>query len=424
MDAKVYQSYVDVLNRELIAAMGCTEPIAIAYAAAKAREVLGELPDRAVVHCSGNIIKNVKSVTVPNSGGMAGIEIAAILGIVGGDASAQLEVLAGVTDEDRQKAKELLDRGFCVCKLQENVDNLYVDVYVETEEHSAQVTVMNRHTLIARIAKDGKEIHRQDVINRIQGVSNDFLSMAGIYEFASTADFEDIRGPIERQIRLNTAISKEGMSEKYGAQIGNVLMKSFGTDVRVRAMAVAAAGSDARMSGCAMPVVINSGSGNQGMTVSLPVLEYAKELGCSHEKTCRALVVSNLISIHIKKYIGDLSAFCGAVSAACGAGAAITYLYGGTLQQISNTVINTVANVGGILCDGAKASCAAKIASSVNAAILGHTMSMAGIVFHEDEGIVLDDVESTIRSIGHIGCVGMARTDTEILKIMMKEVSF
>ena len=424
MDAKVYQSYVDVLNRELIAAMGCTEPIAIAYAAAKAREVLGELPDRAVVHCSGNIIKNVKSVTVPNSGGMAGIEIAAILGIVGGDASAQLEVLAGVTDEDRQKAKELLERGFCVCKLQENVDNLYVDVYVETEEHSAQVTVMNRHTLIARIAKDGKEIHRQDVINRVQGVSNDFLSMAGIYEFASTADFEDIRGPIERQIRLNTAISKEGMSEKYGAQIGNVLMKSFGTDVRVRAMAVAAAGSDARMSGCAMPVVINSGSGNQGMTVSLPVLEYAKELGCSHEKTCRALVVSNLISIHIKKYIGDLSAFCGAVSAACGAGAAITYLYGGTLQQISNTVINTVANVGGILCDGAKASCAAKIASSVNAAILGHTMSMAGIVFHEDEGIVLDDVESTIRSIGHIGCVGMARTDTEILKIMMKEVSF
>ena len=424
MDKLVYQKYVEILKKELIAALGCTEPIAIAYAAAKAREVLAEMPTRAIVRCSGNIVKNVKSVTVPNSGGMTGIEIAAILGIVGGDASAELEVLSGVTDDHRRQARELMDQGFCICKLEENVDNLYVDVYVQNAEHSAQVTVMNRHTLIARIVRDGETIYMQDIIDQSKGGDKMMLSMKGILEFAACVDIEDIREPIERQIRMNSAISREGLSEKYGAQIGNVLLKSFGNDVRVRAMAAAAAGSDARMSGCAMPVVINSGSGNQGMTVSLPVLEYAKELGSSEEQLYRALVISNLISVHIKKYIGDLSAFCGAVSAACGAGAAITYLYGGTAQQISNTVINTVANVGGIICDGAKASCAAKIASAVNAAILGHTMSMEGIVFHDDEGIVQEDVEQTIKSIGHIGNVGMAKTDLEILKIMLKEVTF
>lgn len=424
MDKYIYRNFVDILKKELIAALGCTEPIAIAFAAAKARQALDGMPTKVIVHCSGNIVKNVKSVTVPNSGGMTGIEIAAILGIVGGDADAQLEVLSGVTDAHRQQARDLLKQGFCTCKLQEGVDNLYVDVYVQNAEHSAQVTVMNRHTLITRIIRDGELLYKQDIVDQAKSGDNSLLSMDGILEFADCVEMDDIREIIGRQIEMNSAISREGLSEKYGAQIGNVLLKSFGSDVRVRAMAAAAAGSDARMSGCAMPVVINSGSGNQGMTVSLPVLEYAKELNCTQEKTYRALVISNLISVHIKKYIGDLSAFCGAVSAACGAGAAITYLHDGTPQQIANTVINTVANVGGILCDGAKASCAAKIASAVNAAILGHAMSMAGIVFHNDEGIVGQDVESTIRSIGHIGQVGMAKTDLEILKIMMKEVSF
>lgn len=422
MEASVYQKYISVLKSELITALGCTEPIAIAYAAAKAREVLGEFPIRAEVRCSGNIVKNVKSVTVPNSGGMVGIEIAAILGIVGGRASAKLEVLTGITDAHRAKSKELLEAGFCCCKLQTGVDNLYVDVLVESESHSAEVIVMNRHTFITKVVKDGVVLEEHEPLNPEVKTDDAVLTMAGILEFANTVKIEDIEEVIGRQADLNTAISEEGMTGNYGAKIGYLLRNSYSDDVKIRAIAAAAAGSDARMNGCAMPVVINSGSGNQGMTVSLPVLEYAKELNVSRERTFRALVVSNLVSIHIKKNIGDLSAFCGAVSAACGAGAAITYLYDGTLEQISNTVINTLANVGGIICDGAKASCAAKIASSVNAAILAHTMSMAGVVFQNDEGIVLENVESTIKSMGYIGRKGMADTDVEILKVMLKEV--
>lgn len=423
MDQVIYENFVNILHSELLTALGCTEPIAIAYAAAKARAVLGEMPQRAVIHCSGNIIKNVKSVTVPNSGGMMGIEIAAILGIVGGREDAELEVLSNITDEHREMAKKLLKEKFCQCKLQEDVDNLYVDVYVESAQHSAQVTVINRHTFIARIIKDGQTLFSSSEFHSEKS-DKSMLSMERILQFARCVDIANVKDVISHQIELNSAISKEGLSEKYGAQIGNILLKAFGNDVKYRAMAAAAAGSDARMSGCALPVVINSGSGNQGMTVSLPVLEYGKYLGSSEEQIYRALVISNLVSIHIKKYIGDLSAFCGAVSAACGAGAAITYLHGGTDQQIGNTIINTIANVGGIICDGAKASCAAKIASSVNAAILGHIMSMNGIVFHSEEGIVGDDVEGTIQSIGHVGCVGMKKTDVEILKIMLKEVSF
>ncbi len=422
MDHLMYQKYLNILKSELITALGCTEPIAIAYAAAKAREVLGEFPLRATVRCSGNIVKNVKSVTVPNSGGMVGIEIAAILGIVGGNADAKLEVLSGITDAHRAKARELLEARFCQCKLQTGVDNLYVDVLVESENHRAQVIVMNRHTLITKVVKDGQLLFEHLPMNHEVSLEDTPLTMAGILEFAGTVAMEDIEEVIGRQVELNTAISEEGMTGNYGAKIGYLLRSSYADDVTIRAIAAASAGSDARMSGCALPVVINSGSGNQGMTVSLPVLEYAKELKASREQTYRALTISNLVSIHIKKNIGDLSAFCGAVSAACGAGAAITYLYGGSLEQISNTVINTLANVGGIICDGAKASCAAKIASSVNAAILAHTMSMAGVVFQNDEGIVLDDVESTIKSMGYIGRKGMADTDVEILKIMLKEV--
>ena len=424
MDTCMYQKYLNILKSELITALGCTEPIAIAYASAKAREVLGEFPDRAVVRCSGNIVKNVKSVTVPNSGGMVGIEIAAILGIVGGNSEAKLEVLSGITDEHRAKAKELLKADFCQCKLQTGVDNLYVDVTVESAAHSAQVIVMNRHTFITKVVKDGEVLFEHVPMNREVVREDTSLTMAGIVEFANTVKLEDIEEVIGHQVELNSAISQEGLTGNYGAKIGYLLRNSYADDVKIRAIAAASAGSDARMSGCALPVVINSGSGNQGMTVSLPVLEYAKELKVSKERTYRALVISNLVSIHIKKNIGDLSAFCGAVSAACGAGAAITYLYDGTLEQISNTVINTLANVGGIICDGAKASCAAKIASSVNAAILAHTMSMAGIVFQNEEGIVLDDVESTIKSMGYIGRKGMADTDVEILKVMLNEVKF
>lgn len=421
VDNLIYQKYLNILHSELIAALGCTEPIAIAYAAAKAREILGQFPERAVVRCSGNIVKNVKSVTVPNSGGMVGIEIAAILGIVGGDAEAKLEVLAGITEQHREKARDLLAAGFCQCRLQTGVDNLYVDVLVESQNHSAQVVVMYRHTLITKIVKDGEVLFEHVPIHQESAREEACLSVAGILAFADTVAMEDIQDVIGRQVEMNSAISAAGLTGDYGAKIGYLLRSTYGDDIKIRAIAAASAGSDARMSGCALPVVINSGSGNQGMTVSLPVLEYAKELNVSKERTYRALVISNLVSIHIKKNIGDLSAFCGAVSAACGAGAAITYLHNGTQEQIANTIINTLANVGGIICDGAKASCAAKIASSVNAAILAHTMSMAGIVFQKDEGIVLDGVERTIKSIGHIGREGMADTDVEILKIMLKE---
>ena len=424
MDQYCYDQYVNILKSELIPALGCTEPIAIAYAAAKAREVLGEFPSKALIRCSGNIIKNVKSVTVPNSGGMVGIEVAAILGIVGGCSDAKLEVLSHVTEAHRQQTRQLLQEGFCRCELQNGVDNLYVDICVSTPDHWAQVVVINRHTFITKIIKDGKVLFEQQPVSHKAAQPGVKLSMADIVAFADSVKLEDVRDILDRQIAMNTAISREGLTGKYGAQIGYLLQKTFGDDVKFRAAAAAAAGSDARMSGCALPVVINSGSGNQGMTVSLPVLEYAKELKATKEKTYRALVISNLVSIHIKRNIGDLSAFCGAVSAACGAGAAITYLYGGSIEQISNTIINTLANVGGIICDGAKASCAAKIASSIHAAILGHTMSMAGVVFHQDEGIVLEDVENTIKSIGYIGREGMADTDVEILKIMLKQISF
>lgn len=424
MENSTYQKYLNCLKGELITALGCTEPIAIAYAAAKAREVLGEFPERAVVRCSGNIVKNVKSVTVPNSGGMVGIEIAAILGIVGGNAEAKLEVLSEITEEHRIQARQLQEAGFCSCQLATGVDNLYVDVTVSTPAHTAQVIVMNRHTFITKVTKDGVLLFEQLPLTQKSAEDAVGLTMEGILEFARVVDYQDIEAVIGRQVRLNSAISQEGLTGKYGAGIGCLLRASRPDDVAIRAISAASAGSDARMSGCALPVVINSGSGNQGMTVSLPVLEYARELGASQDQTYRALVISNLVSIHIKKNIGDLSAFCGAVSAACGAGAAITYLYGGTLEQISNTVINTLANVGGIICDGAKSSCAAKIASSVNAAILAHTMSMSGIVFQPEEGIVADDVESTIKSMGYIGRKGMAETDVEILRVMLNEVHF
>lgn len=423
MDDKLYQCYLSILKEEMITALGCTEPIAIAYAAAKSRAVLGITPEKAVVWCSGNIVKNVKSVTVPNSGGMTGIEVAAILGIVGGNADDKLEVLSGITEEHRMKTKELLGTGFCTCKMRTGVDNLYVQVYLEGGGHSCAVTVMYRHTLIYEIIKDDVVVYQHDIIRK-NATDKSFMSMDGILDFINCVRIEDLSDTIGREITTNSEISAEGLRNPYGAQIGRTVLKAYGNDVKFRAIAAAAAGSDARMSGCALPVMINSGSGNQGMTVSLPVLEYAKELGCTKEKTYQALALSNLVSIHIKKYIGDLSAFCGAVSAGCGAGAAITFLHGGTREQIGNTIINTLANVGGIICDGAKASCAAKIASSVNAAILAHELSMNGIVFGTGNGIVLNNVENTIKSIGYIGRNGMNETDLTILKIMLGEISF
>ena len=376
------------------------------------------------MRCSGNIIKNVKGVTVPNSGGLKGIDVAATLGVVGGDAESELEVLEKVTPEDIEKTKQLVAAGFCRCSLEENVENLHIIAKVTGGGHTAEVTIINRHTYITQIVKDGEIVFSQmpSEEKKAIGVDKSLMNVKEILEFADTVALEDIEDTIGRQVELNTIIAEEGLKNCYGAQVGRTLIDIYGDDVKFRARAKAAAGSDARMCGCSLPVVINSGSGNQGMTVSLPVIEFAKELGVSREKLFRALVVSNLISIHQKKYIGSLSAYCGAVTAASGAGAAITYLHGGDYNDISLTIINTIANVGGIVCDGAKPSCAAKIASAVDAAILAHYLGSKNHAFRPGEGIVQQDVESTIRSMGYIGRVGMKATDTEILNIMIDRV--
>ena len=423
MTQQQHDVFLQTLERELIPALGCTEPIAIAYAAAKARQVLGEMPRGIRLRCSGNIIKNVRGVAVPNAGGLRGVEAAAILGAVGGDADRELEVLQAVTPRHLELTRQLLEEHFCTCSLQENVANLYIVAEVFSEGHTASVTIINRHTLITRIEKDGRELFRQDpVTQKSDDTDWSGWSVAAIVEFAETVDIARVRALLDGQIDLNCTISNAGLRRPFGAQIGRTLLDVCEDTVWTRAKARAAAGSDARMGGCSLPVVINSGSGNQGITVSLPVMEYAAELKVSREKLYRALIISNLISIFQKHYIGSLSAFCGAVTAAAGCGAAITWLHGGTLENICDTIANTVANVGGMVCDGAKASCAAKIASAVDAAIMAHHLSMRGLHFQPGEGIIQDDPQKTIRSLGYIGRVGMRSTDAEILNLMLGNV--
>ena len=423
MTQQQHDVFLQTLERELIPALGCTEPIAIAYAAAKARQVLGEMPRGIRLRCSGNIIKNVRGVAVPNAGGLRGVEAAAILGVVGSDADRELEVLQAVTPRHLELTRQLLEEHFCTCSLQENVANLYIVAEVFSEGHTASVTIINRHTLITRIEKDGRELFRQDpVTQKSDDTDWSGWSVAAIVEFAETVDIARVRALLDGQIDLNGTISNAGLRRPFGAQIGRTLLDVCEDTVWTRAKAGAAAGSDARMGGCSLPVVINSGSGNQGITVSLPVMEYAAELKVSREKLYRALIISNLISIFQKHYIGSLSAFCGAVTAAAGCGAAITWLHGGTLENICDTIANTVANVGGMVCDGAKASCAAKIASAVDAAIMAHHLSMRGLHFQPGEGIIQDDPQKTIRSLGYIGRVGMRSTDAEILNLMLGNV--
>lgn len=427
MDKKVYDAYVAILKTELVPALGCTEPIAIAFAAAKARDVLGSFPEKIQVDASGNIVKNVQGVTVPNSGGLKGIDVAATLGAVGGDAESGLEALSKITEEQIKKTKQLVDSGFCTCSLVDGKDNLYIRVTAKSGGDTAVVVVSEKHTNIVYVEKNGKvliDVKSADTKNDAGNEANkSLLSVRDIIRFADEVNIDDVRAVIERQIEYNTAISKEGLAREYGARIGRTLEKLYDkNDVRVRARAAAAAGSDARMSGCPLPVVINSGSGNQGMTVSLPVIEYAKEWNVPHDKLIRALVLANLIALLQKRYIGSLSAFCGAVCAATGAGCGITYLHGGDEDAVARTITNTLADVGGIVCDGAKPSCAAKIASAVDAAILGFELgSHEGVAFKSGEGLVKESAEDTIRSFGRMGRDGMRSTDTEILHIMLEK---
>lgn len=423
MSQQLHDMFLQVLSKELIPALGCTEPIAIAYAAAKARQILELEPEGIRLRCSGNIIKNVKGVAVPNAGGLKGVEAAAILGALGGDADRELEVLQAVRPEHLERTRELLNTGFCTCALQENVANLYIVAEVFSGEHTASVTIINRHTLITRMEKDGKVLFAQDpVVQKADDTDWSGWSVAAIVDFAETVELSKVKSLLDGQIELNCAISGAGLNRAYGAQIGRTLLDVCEDTVWTRAKARAAAASDARMGGCSLPVVINSGSGNQGLTVSLPVIEYAKHLGVCREKLYRALLISNLTSIFQKHFIGSLSAFCGAVTAAAGCGAAITWLHGGKLENICDTIANTVANVGGMVCDGAKASCAAKIASAVDAAIMAHHLSMRGLRFQPGEGIIQNDPQKTIQSLGYIGRVGMKHTDVEILNLMLGNV--
>ncbi len=424
MDAKLKALYLDILKEELVPAMGCTEPISVAYAAALARKVLGTLPSRIELTVSANIIKNVKSVVVPNTGGLRGIAAAVAAGVVAGNADGELEVLSAVTEAQKPQIAAYMEQteikivpsgGNCVFE---------IEVLAEADGSSALVHFAGDHTNIVRVAKAGKTVWQKDFSSEgeFEKPGRDQLSIERIVEYADTVDIEDVEPILARQIEYNTAIAEEGLRGNWGAGIGKILLDSYGNSVSNRAKAMAAAGSDARMSGCELPVIINSGSGNQGMTASLPVIVYAEELGVSRELLLRALVVSNLVTVHMKTGIGCLSAYCGATSAGCGAAAGITYLYGGRSNAISHTIVNAVAINSGMICDGAKPNCAAKIASAVEAGLLGMQMQRHGTQFYAGEGIVVKGVENTIKNVNDLARIGMRETDVEIIR-MMTEVS-
>ncbi len=416
-----YQAYVKILEEELKPAMGCTEPIAIAYCAAVAREVLGGLPEKVKVGASGSMIKNVKSVIVPNTDHLKGIPAAAAAGIVAGDPKKELEVIASVTKEQITAMKEFLQTTPVEVEHIDNGITFDIIVTLTRGTDTSMVRIANYHTNVVHIEKNG-EVIRDIPVNgeEEEGLTDrSLLDMEHIWDFANTVDVEDVRSILEPQIRCNMAIAEEGLRGNYGANIGSVLLDMEGNDVRVRAKAYAAAGSDARMNGCEQPVVINSGSGNQGITTSVPVIVYARELGVSDEKLLRALTLSNLTTIHEKTPIGRLSAYCGAISAGAGAGAGIAYLCGGDYDAVIHTVVNALAVVSGVICDGAKASCAAKIATAVEAGLLGYNMYIRGNQFRAGDGIVAKGVENSLKNVGRLGKQGMKETNNEIIAIMV-----
>ncbi len=421
MDMPSMDNHLQILREELVPALGCTEPIAVALAAAKARRTLGAFPQSLTAFCSGNIVKNVKAVTVPNSGGLRGIEAAAVLGAVGGDADAQLEVLAAVTPADIQTTRRLLEQEFCTTRLVDGVDKLYICVLAEGGGHKAAVTIEGHHTHVSQVTLDGRCLYRDQTPagGDVRRGDRSALTIASILEFAGEAPLDQLRPILMRQVECNMAIAQAGLENPYGAGVARALLDEPDPSVLTVARARAAAASEARMSGCPLPVVINSGSGNQGITVSVPVAAYAAAKGVGEERMLRALAVSNLVSIHLKYYIGDLSAFCGAVTASCGVGAALAWLDGGGYEAVADTITNTLAAVSGIFCDGAKPSCAAKISAALDAAFTSYHMAMGHRAFRPGEGVVGGDVEQTIRSVGLIGREGMEVADKEILQVMM-----
>ena len=421
MDNRIYKAYVSLLREELTMATGCTEPLAIAYAGAKIREILGAVPDHCTVFCSGNIIKNVMAVTVPNSGGMRGIDTAALLGMIGGDASVELDVLHAVTEEHIQEMLRLKKAGICSCELVEGVANLYIRIEAEAGNDTALVEIREYHANITRLEKNGVRLKSgSEETEKAVLEDRTYLNVRDILQFADELNVEDVREILENQIRCNSAISEEGLRHPWGAQVGRTI-EEIGEKGNLidLARARAAAGSDARMNGCPMPVVINSGSGNQGIALTMPLVVYAEANAVEHDRLLRALALSNLIALHEKRFIGSLSAYCGAVSAATASACGVAYMLGAEYDVICGVLINSLNTTGGMVCDGAKSSCAAKIATAVGMALLAMEMSLRERVFREGEGLVEADVEQTIQNIGRMGRVGMKSTDVEILNIML-----
>lgn len=421
LDQRLKDNFLAILKEELVPAMGCTEPIALAYASAKAREILGCEPEKIIARCSGNMIKNVRCVTIPNSGGLTGIETACLIGAVAGDASARMEVLEKVTDEGRQKTKAMLDQQACKVEYLDSDIPLHFIIELYKGEESASVEIRHSHTNITSMKKNGEEIYHNDKEVASTGHETDRsgLNIESIKNFADEIEFETIKPICDRQVRCNMDIAYEGISGNYGLGIGRVIRESYADGVTTRMKAYAAAASEARMDGCDMPVIINSGSGNQGIASTVPVIVFSRENNVTTEKMYRALIFSALLTIYQKEFIGKLSAFCGAVSASCASAAAITYLSGGTIQQIKATIDNTLANIPGVICDGAKISCAAKIASSLDAAMMAHHLAMKGKEYAAFTGILKEDAGETITCVGYIGKVGMHQTDKEIIKMML-----
>ncbi|MEG0276955.1 MAG: L-serine ammonia-lyase, iron-sulfur-dependent, subunit alpha [Coprobacillus sp.] len=420
MEDKLYQTYIQILKEELVPAMGCTEPIAIAYCARKCYEILADEITKIDIYVSGNIIKNVKSVIVPNTDGLKGIEASVTAGIVAGDSSKVLEVISEVNSIQKTEMRAFMNRIPMKVIPYDSEYVLDIKIHIFGKTHEAIVEIAGFHTNIIFEQRDNQVIYQSGVVNSKDDSLADrqLLSVKDIYEFASCVKIDDVKDILQRQIDYNLKIAEIGLVNDYGANIGRVLLNSYGDDIMVKVKAYAAAGSDARMSGCELPVVINSGSGNQGMTTSIPVIVYAKEKQLDQDKLYRALIISNLCTIHQKTGIGRLSAFCGAVSAGVGAGCGIAYLDDGSLCAIEHTLVNALAIVSGIVCDGAKPSCAAKIAASVDAGILGYAMYQNHSEFKGGDGLVCKGVENTIKNIGRLAKEGMRETDKEIIKVM------
>ena len=420
MDTHMMETYLAILREELVPAMGCTEPIALSYAAAQLRKTLGMEPEQLKALCSGNIIKNVRCVQIPNSGGMKGIEAAVALGVFGGNADGIMEVLESVTEEQRQKARAFVSEGRCEVTLLESDAPLHFILEGQAGSHSALIEVCHEHTNVIRMEKDGTVISRSSAaVQHSLPADRSILNLDSIYAFANEAPSEALNVLFEPVIRMNIDIACEGLSGDYGLSIGKVLMEVHADHIETRMKAYTAAASEARMDGCDMPVIINSGSGNQGIASTVPVIVYCREKLIGREKMVRALAFSSLLTIYQKEFIGRLSAFCGAVSACCASGAAITYLAGGTMEQIRANIDNTLANIPGIICDGAKISCAAKIATCLDAAMMAHHLAMRGKAYQAYTGILRQNTGKTISCVGHIGRVGMKETDRDILNIML-----